>query len=136
MQPAFYLAACLLLWGLASFAMKLTGTRLDPVTIVVCNTAGYLVMGVVLLPRANLAATPTHALAGSIGILFVLGNMAFYKLSQTTQLSVLAPITGLYILLPVVLGFAFLGEPVTARKCVGIVLALVAMYLLSAADEV
>ena len=115
---------------------ELVGSRLDPVTIVVCNTVGYLVMGLALLPRAALAPTPTHALGAAIGILFVLGNMAFYKLSQTTQLSVLAPVTGLYILLPVVLGFTFLGESVTPRKCVGIALALIAMYLLSSADEV
>lgn len=135
MHSSVYLVGCLLMWGLATFAMKLAGTRLDPLTIVVCNVAGYLAMGLILLPQAQLAATPSHALAASIGLLFVMGNLAFYKLSQTAQVSVLAPLTSLYIVIPIVLGIAVLGEPLTRRKAAGILLAIVAIYLLSTTDE-
>lgn len=135
MQAGFYLASCLLMWGLATYAMKVAGQRLDPFTTVVFNVIGYALTLVFILPQARLSLSLTHVLAAGIGILFVIGNLAFYKLSQTQHVSVLAPITGLYIVIPVVLGFVVLHEPLTWRKAVGILLAMSAIYLLSSSDE-
>lgn len=135
MQVAVAAGLCLLFWGLATFVMKLAGSRLDPVTTVVCNAIGYLLIGAVLLPKASLALTPGHFMGVGISLLFMLGNLFFYKLAQTEQLTTIAPITALYVTIPILLGFLVLREPITLRKCLGIALALVAIYLLSSSSE-
>jgi len=119
------------MWGIAVFVMKLAGARLDPVTTAVFNMFGYVALGIFLLPRASFAMTHAHILAVVIGPIFIVGNMAFYKLSQTGHVSTLAPLTALNLVIPIVLGILFLGEPLTLRKGAGILLAIGAIYLLS-----
>ena len=131
MTSSGYLVICLLMWGLATFGMKIAGERLDPMTTAGFNILGYLVISVFLLPRMSLGMTRYHILAIAIGTMFVLGNLAFYKLSQTTQVSLLAPLTALYVAIPVLLGILVLGEPMSLRKGMGILLAAGAIYLLT-----
>ena len=131
MSPLVYLAICLLSWGLATFSMKLVGERLDAMTIVGFNILGSVAMGVIFMPRMSFGMTRYHVLAIAIGTMFVLGNMAFYKLSRTHSVSLLAPLTAIYIAIPVLLGVFVLGEPITLRKGVGILLAVGAIYLLT-----
>lgn len=135
MSAAIYLVVCMLMWGLAVFAMKVAGQRLDPITVAVFNIFGYLAAGLFLFSRATFGLTKYHLLGVAIGAMFVAGNMAFYKLSQTVQVSALVPLTSLYVILPVLLGFLVLGEPLSLRKGLGIFLALVAVYLLSTVDK-
>jgi transporter family protein len=133
MSPLVYLVICLLLWGLATFSMKLVGERLDAMTIVGFNILGSVAMGVIFMPRMSFGTSRYHVLAIAIGTMFVLGNMAFYKLSQTHSVSLLAPLTAIYIAIPVLLGVFVLGEPMTLRKGIGILLAVGAIYLLTSA---
>ncbi len=131
MNSSIYLVICLLMWGLATFSMKVVGERLDPMTIVVFNILGYLALGVFFLSRASFGVTRYHILAIAIGSMFVVGNMAFYKLSQTTQVTLLAPLTALYVAIPVILGLLMLGESMTLRKGLGVLMAVFAIYLLT-----
>lgn len=131
MGAAGYLTVCIAMWGLATFAMKLVGSRLDPMTVAAFNMFGYLSVGAFLFPQASWGFSRYHLLSIVIGAMFVLANLAFYKLSQTEQVSTLAPLTALYVIVPVVLGMFFLGEPPTARKVIGIILGLASLYLLS-----
>ena len=87
MGAAGYLAICMLMWGLATFTMKVAGQHLDPMTVVVYNLLGYFLVGAFLLPAASYGFSRYHAMGIAIGALFVLGNMALYKLSQTVQVS-------------------------------------------------
>jgi transporter family protein len=50
------------------------------------------------------------------------------------SVSVLGPVTALYIIVPAVLGVLLLGESVTLRKVGGILLAMVAIYLLASEE--
>ena len=135
MGAAGYLGACMLMWGMATFTMNVAGRHLDPMTIAAFNMFGYLAVGAFLFPYASWSFTKYHAMGIAIGAMFVLGNMAFYKLSQTGQVSTLVPLTALYVALPVVLGILALGEALTLRKVLGVLLAIGAIYLLSAAEE-
>lgn len=130
-----YLAICMGMWGLALFGMKLAGQKLDPITIAGFNMFGYLLVGAFVLPRASFELTRYHLVAVAVAAMFVVGNMAFYKLSQSSAVSTLAPVTALYIIIPIVLGIVFLREPLTWQKGAGIALALVAIYLLSLPDN-
>lgn len=135
MTGVTYLVVCMVTWGLATFTMKVAGSRLDPMTVASYNMIGYLGVGMFIFPKAQLGFTRYHLAAVLIGALFVAGNLAFYKLSQTAQVSSLAPMTALYVAIPVLLGFLTLGEPPTLRKVVGVVLALASLYLLASSEE-
>jgi len=118
-------------WGLGTFIMKIVGQRLDPVTTVGFNIIGYLSVAIFLFSRMSFALTRYHLLAIPIGIMFVLGNLAFYRLASTTEITILVPLTALYIAIPVLLGVLVLGEPMTVRKGIAFLLAAGAIYLLS-----
>ena len=127
-----YFSVCFFGWGIAIFLMTIIGKGLEHRVVLVCNLVGYLIVNAFVIPKVRLGWTLNHGLAVLVGMLFVLSNLAYYKLSEMGgQASVLGPLTGLYVLVPVILGFVFLGEPPTARKCAGVVLALAALYLLS-----
>lgn len=126
-----YLVVCIVMWGVGVFLMKIVGQRLDPLTVAAFNMFGYLSVGIFVFPKAAFGFSRYHLLSIVIGAMFVMANLAFYKLSQTAQVSVVAPITALYVVIPVILGVVFLSEPPTLRKVLGVLLALVALFLLS-----
>ncbi|MDP6356543.1 MAG: EamA family transporter [Planctomycetota bacterium] len=129
---SFLFAVCFFGWGLAIFIMTIVGKALDWKTVIVCNLIGYLFANIYFIPKAKLAWTLNHGLAAAVGILFVLSNVAYYKLCESGgQASVLAPLTGLYVIVPVILGVAFLEEDLTVQKIAGVALAVGAIYLLS-----
>lgn len=127
-----YFSICFFGWGIAILLMTIIGKKLPHSTTLICNLIGYLAVNAFVIHKARLGLTLYHGLAVSVGILFVASNLAYYKLSEMGgQASVLGPLTGLYVLVPVVLGPVFLEEKLTPRAWVGIALALVAIYLLS-----
>jgi len=132
MMTAWYLAVCIFGWGIAVFLMSYVGRAMTQGTILVCNLLGYCLAIAVLARDVELAWTWKHAAAAAIGVLFVAANYAYYRLSHSgEEVTVLAPLTGLYVLLPVVLGVALWHEPLSLRKVCGIVLALAAIVLLT-----
>ena len=131
MQNALLLVACMCAWGLAVFLMKIAGQKLGPYTCSVFALPGYVLVGLLISPRADYHLTVYHGAALGIGALYMLGNMAFYKLCGTQDLTALAPITNLSIVIPILLGWMLLGEPISLRRVLGIVLALAAVVLLN-----
>ena len=67
------------------------------------------------------------------GAFLAVGITAYYRALSLGAVSVVVPIFGLFIVLSSVVGFVFLGEPVTVRKILGIALAGVAVYLVAGA---
>jgi len=133
-MAVLYFSICFFGWGIAILLMTIIGKNLEHKTTLVCNLIGYLVVNVFILQKAKLGLTLHHGMAVFVGVLFVASNLAYYKLSEMGgQASVLGPLTGLYVLVPVVLGPVFLEEKLTPRAWVGIVFAVLAIYLLSSA---
>jgi uncharacterized membrane protein len=131
-----YFSVCFFGWGVAIFLMTVIGKNLEHRTTLVCNLIGYLLVNLFVISKAKWDWTLHHGLAVLVGVLFVISNLAYYQLSKLGgQASVLAPLTGLYVLVPVVLGWLVLGEPPTLRKWFGLVLALAAIWLLSASGS-
>lgn len=67
-------------------------------------------------------------LAGLIGSI---GVISFYYLMTKSEASVVTPLTALYPALTVVLGIVILHEGITLTKLAGVILSLVAIFLLS-----
>ena len=128
---AGYAVLVMAMYGGAMFLMKLAGSRLDPFTCVSMNIIGYGFVGAIAMTRAQWSFGWPSLVAIAIGAMYVVGNAAFYKLSQVADVSTLAPIISLQIMIPIALGILLLSEPVTARKAFGVLLAVASIWLLS-----
>lgn len=65
------------------------------------------------------------------GLFGAIGLVGFYILLAKNEASTIIPMTALYPALAVVLGIIVLHEGVTLTKVIGIILSLVAIYLLN-----
>jgi bacterial/archaeal transporter family protein len=133
MERLGWLALVMVTWGSANFLLKIVGERLDSYSAALAIVVGYVVVGTTfsLAGGGRLGVTWPHGVAAIIGALYIIGNWAFLHLARTEDISSLSPMAGLAIVLPIVLGFALLGEAITLKKLTGIVFALVAIVLLS-----
>ncbi|MFZ4694669.1 MAG: EamA family transporter [Verrucomicrobiia bacterium] len=127
---------CILAWGLAQFLMKLASQGgLSPATSILFTIFGYLAMVPFVLHKADFHLTPRYLLPVLVGICYVVGNLTFYKLCETQDVTLLAPITALNIAVPILLGWLVLREPMTFQRVAGILLAGVALWLLMAPEK-
>jgi drug/metabolite transporter (DMT)-like permease len=135
MKTALWFSVCMFGWGIAVFLMAAVtkgAGRLSLGTVLVCNLIGYAIAIAALARHVQLGWSWNHLLAILIAVLYVGANYSYYHLSQSgQQVTVLAPLTGLYVVVTVLLGVALLHEPVTLRKGLGIVLAVAAVILLT-----
>ena len=79
----------------------------------------------------RLHASPGVAFAALNGALGGVAFILFSKGLESVEVSRAKPAMVVGMVVPVVLGFALLHEPMTVRKAIGVVLAAVAVYLLS-----
>eukprot|EP01099_Mayorella_cantabrigiensis_P005038 TRINITY_DN3923_c1_g1_i2.p1 TRINITY_DN3923_c1_g1~~TRINITY_DN3923_c1_g1_i2.p1 ORF type:complete len:141 (+),score=27.21 TRINITY_DN3923_c1_g1_i2:139-561(+) len=112
------------------------GKNLDIGTALLFNTLGMfstvLLTQIMGWEKFSMRTSWTHLWAILCGALWTLADLAYFRLSALgIQVSLLAPITSLEILVPICLGVVFLGEPMTRKKLFGIVCAFFAIYLLS-----
>lgn len=102
--------------GLFAFWATLVGML--PVAVLALATDGLR------LPRQM----PLVALAGTLG---GIATACFYFALRRGPASVVVPISGMYILVPALLGVIFLREPLTWKHIAGLVSAALAVLFLS-----
>lgn len=121
-------------WGFAMFLPKLAATSLSPAAVVLCNATGYLALlpfVARLLAPQDLPLRRDHLWGVLVGMLYIGGNLAYYRLLVSGAVSRYGPLTALYVALPVLLGVILLRERLSPQQWAGVVLAMVAGYLLS-----
>ena len=126
-------------WGVGSFLAKLAADKIGTQSVF-WDTIGYIpvlfIYSLIFLKFKNIIlqfqTEKTGAilalLAGAIGSL---GAVGFYFLLTRTDVSVIVPLTALYPALTAVLAIVFLHESINLTKISGIILSLIAIYLLS-----
>jgi transporter family protein len=128
-------AAAFVCWGIWAFLPKLTTRYIDPKSAIVYEAVGGLAVGLVVLALiAFKPAAEPHGilLALSTGILGATGAFAFLYAMTKGPVTLVSTGTALYPILAIALACFFLNESITLRQGVGIVLALIAMALISA----
>ncbi len=137
MQPwLLYSLIALLIWGLWGFFPKLTTNYIEPRSAMVFQSLGSLIVAIVVLifalklkpdvhPKGFLFAVLT-GIAGICGALFFL-----YALSTGGKTAAVVTLTALYPLITIALSFFLLHETITLVQGIGILLALVAIVLIS-----
>jgi transporter family protein len=123
-------------WGAWGAVSKVASNGVDADTNQIFFTLGLLPLMVLVLRSARLrAGKPGRAGIGwafLTGILGGTGNIAFFRaLVVGGNASIVVPVTALFPLVTVVLAVGFLRERIGRAQQLGLLLAFVAIYLLS-----
>lgn len=126
----------LLSWGFGSFLTKLAANRIGEKSVVWDTLGlaittflyGFLVYRAKDIVAADRMGVLLALLAGVVG---AFGGIFYYMVVTRKEASVAIPATALYPALAAILAFIFLKEAVTPVRVAGILLATVAIYLLS-----
>jgi transporter family protein len=119
-------------WGVWGWLSKLASAHTAPAGIALWATLASLVpiaaFALAVATRAELRPSPLAAVAG---LLAGVATVAFYLALGRGPASVVMPLTGMYILVPAVLGIILLREPVTVFRVLGLACAGLAVFFLS-----
>lgn len=132
---AVYSSLALFIWGLWGFFPKLAVNCLEPKCAFFFQVIGGIgagLLALIFMKPDIFAADPRGIvpalLAGAAGSL---GGICFLYALRGGKVSVIAPLTALYPVISVALAVLFLKEKVTPVQCAGVVLAVVAVILIS-----
>ena len=127
-------SAALIIYGLWGFFPKLAVTYINPVSALIYEVAGAMLVGLFSLfwvgfqpethPRGILFAVLT-------GVAGMLGTLFFFAAASRGKLAVVVSMTALYPLITILLAAVFLREPVTAKQILGMLCAGAAILLLT-----
>ncbi len=137
MMPAWlaYTLIPVVFWGVWGFESKLLVDRASPYTGQVLYTFGLVIPAVIVLfSRKRFAGTRRGRgffYAVLTGLLGGIGNIAFFVALTKGNASVVVPLTSLSPLVTVLVGVVALKESMREFQYLGLVLALIAIYLLS-----
>lgn len=108
-----------------------------PAEVVIVVTNGMLVAvaaAVLFLSDASLTEYTTDGAAPYMygaGVALTVGIIAYYYALEAGPVSVVVPVFGTFLVLSSLIGVVFLNEVFTVRKAAGVVLAGVAIWLVS-----
>lgn len=125
----FIALAC---WGAWGFVSKLLSRHAEPGAIAFWATATSMAP-IALYAAVSRSARWTKPIPGALaaGLLAGVATVAFYIALRRGPASVVVPLTGLYVLIPAILGFVVLKEPVTVSHVIGLACAGLAVFFLS-----
>lgn len=127
----------ILLWGTWGVVSKVASEGVDANTNQVFFTFGLLPLILIVWRSPRVAGTEKGRRAGIAwafltGILGGVGNIAFFHaLVIGGKASIVSPVTALFPLVTVILAVTLLHERIGTSQKIGLILALIAIYLLS-----
>ena len=124
----------LLAYSLVAPLMKIATEEIPTnVAVMVSNLMLVVAAGtLVVMTNESTVQYLTHPRAPYLyaaGIALAVGIIAYYKALALGPVSTVTPIFGMFLALSSIAGFVFLGEAITPRKAVGLVFAVLAVYL-------
>jgi bacterial/archaeal transporter family protein len=119
-------------WGVWGYLSKVLTRTTEPRALAFWATLASLVPITLFAVSRGVGrwARPTPGVIAA-GLLAGVATVAFYLALRRGPASVVMPLTGMYILIPAVLGFVVLKEPVTVTHVLGLACAGLAVLLLS-----
>ncbi len=122
----------LVLWGTWGFFAKTISNSVSPQGLAFWSTIATVVpVAVFALTDSTGKWTRPHPMALGAGLAYGLALVFFFVALRRGPASVVVPLSGMYILIPAVLGFIFLKERVTVTHILGLVCAALAVFFLS-----
>jgi len=122
---------CWGVWGvLVKQASKYYGWPQILVVSSIATVAASLTIFLVIKPNITLSS-PGFSYSLLAGLLSAIALLGFYSALEGGKATIVVPLTALYPIVTVLLSFLVLSERISATKAVGVILALVAILLLS-----
>ncbi len=127
--------ATLVLWGLWGVVLKKASEELEWYQVYVYSNLSIIIVISLLtiIYNKNLIVPPSRANLAIIAGLF--GTLGYIFLILSLRLggkaSIVIPLTGLYPAVTAALSYVILSESLSAKKVAGIILALIAIILIS-----
>jgi uncharacterized membrane protein len=123
------------LWGVSGLLQKVSTNDISGELSALWFLAAFVPVSVVLLvlqPLTGPIAFKTWLLVTALGLFFSLGNYAILlAFASAGKASIIAPLASLYPLVSVPIAIVFLGEKITARETIGIIVALLSVMALA-----
>jgi transporter family protein len=122
------------LWGVWGFLSKVATQQLPPQAVYLLAICGHgAVVGYLWLGRGlAIPWQPWGLTAGlAAGVCMAFGLLCFFRALAGGTAAVVVPLTAFYPLVTVILCWLLLREGINLRQFVGVILALVAVWLLS-----
>lgn len=128
-----YAYIALLGWGIWAIGSKIIAQHLNTVSTSFWISLWSLILLLfyIILFKHTLQFNHHSLYAIPVGFVSLIAILAFYQALKTGPASVVIPLTNLYVLFPVIFGFALLKEPITINRILGIAFAIGASILLS-----
>ena len=129
----FYLTLSVVFSGAWGILTKIASVNLQwGTTQLLTSLGGLVIVFLVCVPvgGATFHFERPYLIGALAGVLIAIANIAYFKSLETVPLSVAYPVLALNLLIPVLAGILFLGEPVTWTKALGVLFALAAVVLL------
>jgi len=135
----FYTLLTVLCWGIFGLTSKAATNAMSPMLNQVLFTVGLVPLVVILLRSKNLSSGSRKVrgacLGFATGVLGAIGNIAFFEsFSHGGKASTVVTVSGLYPLVTIVAGLTLLKEKLNQVQVLGIILAMVAIFLFSTAS--
>ena len=118
-------------WGLWGFLTKVVAGRVTWPSMLLAFGVATVVLGLVSARGDWGRADAHHLVALAAGLAGAFGFFFFYRAIVRGPASTVIPITSLYVVIASGLAVAFLSEPPSFRKLLGIGLAVAAVCLLA-----
>ena len=127
-------AGAFICWGIWGFLPKITVKYIDPRSAAVYGVLGGIIVAIIILIllKFRIEANPIGiSSAVATGLLGSLGALLFLYAVNKGPVSLIVTLSALYPVLTILLAVLFLGETVSMRQGLGIILAFAAIGLIS-----
>lgn len=124
----------ILLYGFWGFFPKLAVTYIQPMSALIYQVSGTMLVGMLCLYLVDFRPDthPKGILFGILtGVAGILGTLFYFAAARKGNISVVASMTALYPVITILLAAVFLHEPITLRQLIGMIFALIAIFLLA-----
>ena len=122
----------LIITGVWGVLVKVASARLNPFTLAfVAGTTAWFTVLLFSFSKLNWQSGTGIWIAALSGILGGISIIIFYAMLNLVAANVVIPLSTLYIFVTVVLSYFFLGETMTLKHLLGIILGFIAVFLLT-----
>ncbi len=123
----------LVVWGFFGFLSKIVLNHLDWKQVYVISglSSAVLIVAVSLFLRPAIDFRNTGTMVAMLAGVTVIGSLSFFIALSQGKASIIIPMTALYPVVGVALGFLILHEKINLFQGLGIILAIASVFLLS-----
>ncbi len=126
--------AALLFFGLWGFFTKLSVNHIDSKSALIYQTLGVVIIGLITLSSMKFkpaSDSKGFSFAMLTGITYGVGCLFYFIAANKGKIMTVVTLTSLYPVITILLSYLLLKEDINARQCMGIMLAFVAIVLMS-----